>query len=175
MTVGLVGAARAAAVGVAVVVSAGCDAGAPSGARSAPAGTAVVRACELVSRADAETLLRGTALREDAPELAGGDGSTGCRYRRRDDGSGVVEVVVRPESGTDGSREKAVMTLRDQTYRGVRTREVEGLGDTALWADLGDAQQLHVFAGDALLVLTVTGAVERDAVVTLAETIVARL
>jgi len=154
------------ALGGSVLISA-CS-GSDDGDDAAP--DAPSDACGMLTRTRAEAFLGGPVAepRTDGSSAAGSGLVLTCSYVLAADPTRAVAVLLRRQDGQGDDLGAAIQGLRKQTYPGVTTREVSGIGDRALWAEPVGLHQLTVLVDDDVLVVSVGSDVTVDATTDLA-------
>lgn len=156
---------------VGVVAVAGC-----SGGRTKATTPEPVDACRIVTAEDAQKLLGGPAV-SGPPQSTDRENvrAATCRYTPEGDTTRRVEVAVQQDNGQRDRIDAAVKALRDETFKGLRVEDVEGLGDAALWATGGPANLLAIFRGDYFVSISVPNTTSREEAVALGRAALDRL
>jgi hypothetical protein len=132
--------------------SAGRPVGAAEQSTTAPSAKAQDRAaCDLLTPELAATALPGAGAPTSDDNSVDQVRVTNCRYT---DGDGQsLSLLLRHEPGQAGFVDSSINSLKTITYEGLKTDDVPGLGDAALFAPASGGQ-LNVFDGDDFLVFT---------------------
>lgn len=132
--------------------SAGRPVGAAEQSTTAPSAKAQDRAaCDLLTPEVAATALPGAGAPTSEDNSFDEVRVTNCRYA---DGNGQsLSLQLRHEPGQGSFVDSSIASLKTITYEGVKTEDVPGLGDAALFAP-SSGGQLNVFDGDDFLVFT---------------------